>query len=56
MKGDNTAPKPLKQEVGQMANLEASKKQLSSRNVSFTAYSKACQKVWCRKRWLSYCV
>lgn len=41
MKGDNVAPKPLEQEDGQMASLEASKKQSSSRKVSFAVYSKA---------------
>lgn len=58
MKGDNIASKPLDQEVGQMANLKASKKQLRSRKVGFTAHSKAweSEKIWCRKRWLSYCV
>lgn len=40
MKDDNTAPKPVEQEVGQMAVLEQNKKDLSSRKVSFTAYSK----------------
>lgn len=40
MKDDNTAPKPVEQEAGQMALLEEDKKHLSSRKVSFTAYSK----------------
>lgn len=39
MKDDNTAPKPVEQEVGQMALLEKNKKDLSSRKVSFTVYS-----------------
>lgn len=55
MRGGNIAPKPLEQEVGQMAGLEASKKQLSSRKLGFTVYSKAgdSEKAWFKKTWLS---
>lgn len=47
MKGDNPAPKPLEQEVGQMVLLEENKKHLNSRKMSFTVYSKTwgCEKV-----------
>lgn len=40
MKDDNTAPKPLEQDLGQMALLEENKSHLSNRKMSFTAYSK----------------
>lgn len=40
MKDDNTEPKPLEQEVRQMALLEENKKNLSNRKMHFTSYSK----------------
>lgn len=48
MKDDNTAPKPLEQDLGQMALLEENKSHLSNRKMSFTAYSKTwgCEKVY----------